>query len=61
MTSKRAHAAKLLRRYDKLKAELLMLEPELNRACADYGRDKGVWGFRPEHLRIELTTTRNAA
>lgn len=58
MQTKRAQAIKLLRRYEKLKAELRTLEPELNKACVDYGLSKASpsWGFRKEHLRIELDT-----
>jgi hypothetical protein len=56
MQTKRAQAAKLLRRYEKLRAELRLLEPELKKACVEYGLAKTspTWGFRPEHLHIEL-------
>lgn len=49
----RLEALKLLRRYDRLKAELRTLEPELAKACAHYGRLTGRWGFRDFHLRNE--------
>lgn len=47
-------AAKLLRRYDKLRTELRVLEHDLAIACADYGRTIGVWGLSKDHLRIQL-------
>lgn len=56
MQTKRGQAIRLLKRYDKIKAELRQLEPELSKACVDYGLSKPnpSWGFRKEHLRIEL-------
>lgn len=58
MQTKRAQAIKLLRRYEKLRAELRTLEPELSKACVEYGLAKPTptWGFRKEHLKIELET-----
>ena len=53
MTTKR-EAAALLRKYDKLRAELRTVEHELAKACADYGRTQGVWGFNRDHLRMQL-------
>lgn len=47
-------AAKLLRRYDKLRTEMRVLEHDLAKACADYGRTIGVWGFTKDHLRIQV-------
>ena len=47
-------AAKLLRRYDKLRTELRVLEHDLARACADYGRSIGVYGLSKDHLRIQV-------
>jgi len=44
----------LLRRYDKLKAELMQVERELGKACAAYGRSIGIWGLTRDHLRIQL-------
>lgn len=56
MQTKRGQAIRLLKRYDKIKAELRQLEPELSKACVEYGLSKASpsWGFRKEHLRIEL-------
>ena len=56
MKTKRAEAIKLLRKYEKLKAELRVLEPQLNKACVEYGLAKSspMWGFRKELLKIEL-------
>jgi len=53
MTTKK-EAAALLRRYDKVRHELRLLEHNLAKACADYGRSQGVWGFNKDHLRMQL-------
>ncbi len=53
MTTKK-EAAALLRKYDKLRHELRAIEAELAKACADYGRTQGVWGFNRDHLRMQL-------
>lgn len=53
MTTKK-EAAALLRKYDKLRHELRAVEHELAKACADYGRTQGVWGFNRDHLRMQL-------
>ena len=53
MTTKR-EAAALLRKYDKLRHELRAIEAELAKACADYGRTQGIWGFSHNHLRMQL-------
>jgi hypothetical protein len=48
-------AITLLREYDESKFKLRVLEEELNRECALYGRDTlGLWGFAPSHLRQRL-------
>lgn len=52
MTKK--EAAELLARYDALRLELRTLEPQLNRACTEYGRSVGIWGFTRDHLRMQL-------
>ena len=53
MTSKQ-RATLLLRKHDEMRAELRKIERELHKACADYGRDCGMWGFNKDHLRIQL-------
>jgi hypothetical protein len=53
MTTKR-EATALLRRYDKLRLELRTLEHELAKACTDYGRAQGIWGFNRDHLRMQI-------
>lgn len=53
MTTKK-EAAALLRKYDKMRHELRAIEAELAKACADYGRTQGVWGFNRDHLRMQL-------
>jgi hypothetical protein len=30
------------------------LEHQLNKACVDYGRSIGVYGFSKDHLRMQL-------
>ena len=52
MTKK--EAAELLARYDALRLELRTLEHDLAKACADYGRSQGIWGFTRDHLRMQL-------
>jgi len=54
MSDEYQEATRLLRRYDKLRTEMRGMEHDVNRACADYGRSIGVWGFRPDHLRMRL-------
>lgn len=39
---------------DKKRKELAKLEQELSRECAEYGRTNGVYGFRPDHLRMQM-------
>lgn len=47
-------ATALLRRYDKLRTEMRALEHDTQRACVDYGKSIGVWGFTKDHLRMQL-------
>lgn len=54
MSDIKKKAIKLLTRYDKLRLEMRALEHDLNRACIDYGRSIGVWGYRPDHLRMQV-------
>ena len=53
MITKKEVAA-MLRKYDKQRHELRLLEIELNKACADYGRTQGLWGFNKDHMRMQL-------
>jgi hypothetical protein len=53
MMTKR-EVATLLRRYDKMRQELRTLEHELAKACTDYGRAQGIWGFNRDHLRMQI-------
>ena len=48
------NAVKLLRKYDKLRKELLTLEHEAKTAAANYGRAIGVYGYRIDHLRMQV-------
>lgn len=52
MTKK--EAAALLRKYDRMRSDLRVLEHELGKACAAYGRTIGVWGYTRDHLRMHL-------
>jgi hypothetical protein len=53
MTTKK-EAAALLRKYDKMRHELRLLEQDLSKACTDYGRTQGLWGFNKDHLRMQI-------
>lgn len=53
MTTKQ-RATLLLRKYDLLRKEMRETERQLARACTDYGRETGHWGFNKDHLRIQL-------
>lgn len=59
LTSKQ-RATLLLRKHDEMRAELRKIERELHKACADYGRDCGMWGFNKDHLRIQLENEEKA-
>lgn len=47
-------AALLLRKYDQMRKEIRTVERDLARACTEYGRETGHWGFNKDHLRIQL-------
>ena len=53
----RAQAEALLDEYDEAKARATSIRVALDKLCADYGVATGRWGFRPEHMRIELHHT----
>lgn len=53
MTTKQ-RAAMLLRKYDEMRKEIRSVERELAKACTEYGRETGHWGFNKDHLRIQL-------
>lgn len=61
MTKEKREALRLLKKYDKLRAELRAIEPQLNKACVDYGRSIGVWGYRPDLLRLDMLREEDAA
>lgn len=56
MTDKEAdrEAIRLLKKVEKLRRELKILEPQLSKACVDYGKRRGMSLFREFHLRNEL-------
>jgi hypothetical protein len=47
-------AAALLHRYDAMRKEIREVERDLAKACTQYGRETGHWGFNKDHLRIQL-------
>lgn len=48
-------AVRLLRKVDKLRAELRVLEPELSKAITAYGRRHGyMLGYREFHFRNDI-------
>ena len=47
-------AALLLRKYDQMRREIRIIERDLAKACTEYGRETGHWGFNKDHLRIQL-------
>jgi hypothetical protein len=47
-------AIRLLKKVEKLRRELKILEPQLNKACLEYGKRRGMSLFREFHLRNEL-------
>jgi len=53
MTTKKEVAA-MLRKYDKMRTDLMILEHNLAATCANYGRSQGIWGFTRDHLRMQL-------
>ena len=53
-------AALLLRKYDQMRKEIRTVERDLAKACTDYGRETGHWGFTKDHLRIQLDNEERA-
>lgn len=51
---KRREAILLLRKYDKMKKEVSLLQLQLSRACIDYGRATGAWGYTADMLRRDV-------
>jgi len=47
-------AIRLLKKVERLRRELRTLEPQLNKACIEYGKRRGMSLFREFHLRNEL-------
>ena len=42
---------RLLHKVDKLRADLRILEPQLAKACNEYGKRRGMLFFFDDHLR----------
>ena len=59
MSPEKARAVALLTEYDTLRARMRELERELGKACADYGRSIGVWGYNRDYLRLQLERENN--
>ena len=53
-------ATLLLRKYDHMRRELRVIERDLAKACTEYGRETGHWGFTKDHLRIQLDNEEKA-
>lgn len=53
-------ATLLLRKYDHMRKELRVIERDLAKACTEYGRETGHWGFTKDHLRIQLDNEEKA-
>jgi hypothetical protein len=51
---KKQKAIALLREHDALEARMRILKRETYAAVTEYGVSVGVWGMRPDHLRIQL-------
>lgn len=47
-------AMRLLKKVDKLRSELRILEPQLTKACLEYGKRRGMSLFREFHLRNDI-------
>ena len=45
---------RLLKKVERLRKELKLLEPQLSKACVEYGKRRGMSLFREFHLRNEL-------
>ena len=45
---------RLLHKVDKLRAELRILEPQLAKACNEYGKRRGMLFFFDDHLRNHI-------
>jgi len=58
--SAKQRATLLLRKYDHMRKELRVIERDLAKACTEYGRETGHWGFTKDHLRIQLDNEEKA-
>jgi hypothetical protein len=47
-------AIRLLKKVDKLRRELKILEPQLSKAALEYGRRRGMTAFREFHMRNNI-------
>lgn len=56
MNKEKREALRLLKKYDKLRAELRTVENDLKAACNAYGRTKGMPFLRIDTLRVEMET-----
>lgn len=51
----------LLRKVDALRAELRQLEPQLTKACLEYGKRRGCALFRDFHVRNDANRSAQVA
>lgn len=51
---KRREAILLLRKYDKMKKEVSLLQLQLSRACTEYGLATSRWGYTADMLRRDV-------
>jgi hypothetical protein len=58
MSKEKREALRLLKKYDKLRAELRTVENDLKAACNAYGRTKGQPFMRIDTLRVEMDIER---
>ena len=54
-------AIRLLRKVDKLRKELKILEPQLSKAAVAYGKRRGISLFNEWHLRNNIEIERRKA
>ncbi len=52
--NKKAKAVALLRKHDTLKAQLRLLERDMQKAVTEYGVSTGVWGLSADKFRLQL-------
>jgi hypothetical protein len=54
-------AIRLLKKVDKLRRELKLLEPQLSKATLEYGMRRGMTAFREFHMRNNIEIEKGKA